>query len=221
MGAAAAGLKTRAFRALQHAEVTSTAGDQLAKVALSIVVFNRTGSAAWSGFAYALTLLPPLITARALAPLADRYPRRAVMITCGRLQAGAVLVMAWPGVPLPLFAVGVAAVSTLSTPYRAAQGAIVLDLVGHDATNAGSVRLLLIREVGQVAGLARAVTGTLRGVLSSALRTSHGMAVLAGGFVADRLNSAAWAITAAGALGTVLAGGSALRWQHIIRTRGD
>ncbi|CAL9677685.1 hypothetical protein SUDANB95_08012 (plasmid) [Actinosynnema sp. ALI-1.44] len=144
------------FRALWTAEALSVLGDQLAKVALGVIVYQRTGSAAWSGLAYALTLVPPVVTARLLAPLADRYPRREVMVICCLVQAVLVAVMAVPQVPLPLLAVAVAAVAATSTPFRAAQGALVLDVLGAELNKAGGTRLMMIREGGQLVGLAGA-----------------------------------------------------------------
>ena len=48
------------FRAMWAAELLSIAGDQLARVALSILVFQRTDSAFLTGLTYALTFVPAL-----------------------------------------------------------------------------------------------------------------------------------------------------------------
>src|SRR3954453_11272221 len=68
------------FRALWTAEVLSVAGDQLARLGLAVVVLQRTGSPAWSAVVYALTFLPALAGGVVLGPLADRFPRRSVMV---------------------------------------------------------------------------------------------------------------------------------------------
>lgn len=47
----------REFRALWSAEVVSILGDQLARVAFSVLVYERTSSAALSAAVYALTFL--------------------------------------------------------------------------------------------------------------------------------------------------------------------
>lgn len=138
------------------AEAMSVAGDQLAKVSLSVLVYQRTGSAAWSGVAYALTLLPPLVTGPTLSPLADRLPRREVMVACCLVQAVFVAVMALPGVPLAVLAVAIAAVAGVAAPFKAAQGAIVLDILGAERNKAGRAKLTVIRETGQLVGLAGA-----------------------------------------------------------------
>src|SRR5690606_30177455 len=45
----------REFRGLWLAEALSIAGDQLAKVALAILVYQRTASPLWSAVVYAMT----------------------------------------------------------------------------------------------------------------------------------------------------------------------
>ena len=46
------------FRALWMAQLLSAAGDQLARVAITVLVYDRTHSALWSAATYAVTLLP-------------------------------------------------------------------------------------------------------------------------------------------------------------------
>src|SRR4051812_33531624 len=80
------------FRVLWCASLTSIVGDQLARLALSIVVFQRTGSPAWTALTYALTMLPGLLSGVLLTGLADRYPRRTVMVCSDLLRAALVAV---------------------------------------------------------------------------------------------------------------------------------
>jgi len=70
------------FRALWTAQVLSSAGDQFAQVAIAIWVYRRTHSAFLTALAYALTYLPPIAGGPLLSGLADRVPRRRVMIAC-------------------------------------------------------------------------------------------------------------------------------------------
>ena len=77
----------REYQALWLAEVLSEAGDQLARVALSVLVFDRTGSALLTGVAYAMTYLPWAVGGPLTAGLADRLPRRTLMIICDVVRA--------------------------------------------------------------------------------------------------------------------------------------
>lgn len=144
------------FGWLLAGEGASVLGDQLAKVAVSILVFSRTGSAALAAVTYALTLLPDLVAGPLLSPLADRYPRRAVMITCATAQAALAGIMAIPGIPLEVVAVAVIGITAGQAPFKAAQSAIVPALLAADRVDNAQARLSVIREAGQLVGLAGA-----------------------------------------------------------------
>lgn len=121
------------FRALWVAEAVSIAGDQLAKVALALVVYHRTGSALWSAVVYALSFLPALAGGLGLAHLADRYPRRTVMVVGSCLQALFVGLMAVRGMPLVAMCVLLVGVGIAQAPALAAQNAITRDVFPDDA----------------------------------------------------------------------------------------
>src|SRR5919198_2565848 len=87
------------FRALWAAELFSILGDQLARVALALLVFQRTSSAALSALTYALTFAPAVLGGALLSGLADRYPRRRVLAVTDPLPAGPAPPMANPGPP--------------------------------------------------------------------------------------------------------------------------
>lgn len=65
------------FRALWMAQLLSVVGDQLSRIAVSVLVIQRTGSEALTAVAFALT---DLVAGPLLSGIADRYPRRATMI---------------------------------------------------------------------------------------------------------------------------------------------
>ena len=88
------------FRALWLAQLLSVIGDQLARVALTVLVYDRTRSALLAAITFVVSIVPTFVGRIALAWLADRYPRRGVMIVCDLARCGLVLVMAIPGVPL-------------------------------------------------------------------------------------------------------------------------
>lgn len=125
-------LAGREFRALWLAEAVSVAGDQLAKVALALVVYHRTGSALWSAVVYALSFLPALAGGLGLAQLADRYPRRTVMVAAAVLQAVFIAIMAVPGMPLASMCVLLVAAGIAQAPALAAQNALTRDVFPRD-----------------------------------------------------------------------------------------
>jgi predicted MFS family arabinose efflux permease len=128
------------FRALWLAHVLSVAGDQLARVALTVLVFDRTASAGWAALTYALTYLPDLLGG-ALGGLADRYPRRSVMVVADVLRAALVAVMAIPGLPWPVAAALLVVVQLMAGPFQAARQAVLPDLLGADRLPVGQAIL--------------------------------------------------------------------------------
>ncbi|HEX3649899.1 MAG TPA: MFS transporter [Pseudonocardiaceae bacterium] len=125
-------LAVREFRALWLAEAVSVAGDQLAKVALALTVYNRTGSALWTAVVYALSFLPALAGGLGLAYLADLYPRRTVMVTGSVAQAVFVAVMALPGMPLAAMCALLVGVGVAQAPAMAAQNALTREVFTQD-----------------------------------------------------------------------------------------
>ncbi len=144
------------FRALWIAEAQSVAGDQLARVAISVLVYQRTSSAALTALTYALTFLPDIVAGPLLSGVADRFPRREVMVVACLSQAVVVGVMAIPGAPVALVAVCVALEAAAQAPFKAAQTAQARVLLGNEYLAAGQARLTTLREVGQLVGLAGA-----------------------------------------------------------------
>jgi MFS family permease len=113
------------FRALWAAELFSIFGDQLARVALAILVFQRTSSAALSALTYALTFVPAVIGGALLSGLADRYPRRRVLVATDLVRAALAATMAIPGLPLPAMWALVAVLALAGAPFKAAQQALL------------------------------------------------------------------------------------------------
>ena len=140
------------FRALWSALVLSIAGDQLARVALSLLVYARTDSAALTALTYALTLLPDLLGGPLLSGLADRYRRREVMVAADVSRAVLVALMAVPGMPLVLVCALLVVVQLLASPFNAARGAVLPDMLEGDLFVAGNAVFNITYQTGQLAG---------------------------------------------------------------------
>ena len=87
------------FRALWAAQVLSVGGDQLARVALTVLVYAHTGSTLLAAAAYAASIAPQFLGGLLLSGLADRWPRRGIMIACDLGRIPLALLMALPGMP--------------------------------------------------------------------------------------------------------------------------
>ncbi|MFE5564731.1 MFS transporter [Amycolatopsis japonica] len=141
-------LRNREFRALWSAELLSIGGDQIARVALSLLVFKETSSAALTALTYALTFIPAVLGGFLLSGLADRYPRRAVLVATDVVRAFLAAAMALPGLPLPVLWACVAVLSAAAGPFKAAQSALLPQVLGREDFPAG---LALRQFTGQVA----------------------------------------------------------------------
>ncbi len=159
----------REFRYLFSAYLLSLAGDQLAKVALSIVVFERTGSALLSAITFAVGYLPWLIGGPLLSVYADRLPRRQVMIGCDLIRMLIIGALAIPGIPLGLL-VGMLFVANLFTPpFEAARAATTPEILSGDRYAVGlalsNISAQLAQVGGFVAGGALVLAVSARGAL--------------------------------------------------------
>lgn len=147
-------LRVVEFRALWAAEAQSMIGDQLARVALSILVFDRTGSPSLSALVYALTFLPAIVGAAVLSGLADRMPRRSLMIGCDLIRAVLLAAMAWHATPLPVVCGLLVASVLVGQPFTAAQVAILPDILDGEAYVVGSGLRMATDQICQLAGFA-------------------------------------------------------------------
>ena len=159
------------FRALWLAEVQSVLGDQLARVAISVLVYDRTGSAGLTSLTYALTFVPDLIGGPLLSGLADRFPRRLVMVSVDLLRAVLIGLMAIPTVPLPVLAVLLVAAQLCNSPFAAAQAATVPNVLKGDSYVLGQTVRQMTTQIGQLVGF------VLAGVLVALIGSHEALAI--------------------------------------------
>jgi predicted MFS family arabinose efflux permease len=144
------------FRALWTAYVLSAVGDRLALVALTLLIYDRTHSPLLAAVAFAAGTLPYVIGALFLSGIADRFPRREVMIVCDVLRAVLLGAMLLPGMPLGALIALLYAVTAIESPFDAARSAILRDVVQGEryalaaAVLQSTFRLMIV--VGAVAG---------------------------------------------------------------------
>jgi len=115
----------REFRALWIAQVLSVAGDQLSRVALSVLVFDQTGSALLTAATYAMTFLPWAVGGPLTAGLADRLPRRTLMIFCDVMRGLMVAAVALPGLPLWVILLLLFVGGLFAPPFSSARAALI------------------------------------------------------------------------------------------------
>jgi MFS family permease len=173
-------LRVREFRALWVGETLSVCGDQVARVALMVLVYTRTDSAALTALTYALTFLPALI-GMFIGGIADRYPRRAVLVTADVLRTGLAAAMALPGLPLWSLWCLLGALTLVGTSYKAAQQALLPDVLGRELYPAGMGLRQISMQAAQMAGFG------FGGVLVAAVGPSPALAGNAATFAVSAL----------------------------------
>jgi len=139
------------FRALLVSQVLSVGGDQLARVALTVLVYAHTGSTLLAATAYAASIAPQFLGGVLLSGLADRWPRRGIMIACDLARIPLALLMAAPGMPTAALIGLLCAVTALGAPFGAARAAIVPDVLG-DTFPLGTAVMMTTYQAAQVAG---------------------------------------------------------------------
>jgi MFS family permease len=156
------------FRALWLAQVLSVVGDQLARVAVTLLVYDRTHSALLAAVTFAASVVPVFVGGVFLSGLADRLPRRLVMITCDLARVVLVAAMTLPRVPLAVLIILLFTVTMVGTPFTSARSASYADILSGDRFVLGTAITLTTYQVAQVAGFA--VGGAIAGFFG--IRTS-------------------------------------------------
>lgn len=142
----------RETRYIFGALVFSVLGDQLARVALSILVYSRTGSPLLTALTYAVTFLPWVVGGPILAAYADRLPRRSVMIGCDLGRAVLVGMLVIPGIPLIVLVALLFVATMFAPPFESARSALMPEILQGDRYVVGNALITNTYQMGQVFG---------------------------------------------------------------------
>jgi Transmembrane secretion effector len=175
------------FRSLWLAQVLSVAGDQLARVAMTVLVYDQTHSAFWSALTYAVTLVPWIFGGLALSGLADRLPRRQLMVDCDvarMVLVGAMALLSTryaSGAGLLILVGLLFVVTLLDSPFKAARSAMMPDILTGDLYVLGVAVSQTALQTGMVAGFA------LGGIVVAVLHAGGALGLDAVTFAASAL----------------------------------
>jgi MFS family permease len=151
-------LRNREFAALLAAQVVSGLGDQIARVAVALAVLERSDSALYAAAAFAVSYVPSIFGGTILGPLADRVPRRSLLLGCDAFRAVFICILAIVGPSeAPLWvAFALLFIAESVTPvYDAAWASTLPDvLTDPDEYMRGSGLLRVLYLLQQVVGLA-------------------------------------------------------------------
>jgi len=162
------------------------AGDQLVRVALTLLVFDRTGSSLLAAVTFAASIVPTFVGGITLSGLADRWPRRRVMIGCDLGRALLVAIMALPGVPIAGLVGLLVLVTLINAPFTSARAALYPDILAGDRYVVGTAITITTLQIAQALGFV--VGGAV--VAFFGVRTS--LLVDAGTFIVSALIIRIW-----------------------------
>jgi MFS family permease len=174
-------LRIREFRAIWLASGQSVAGDQIARVSLAILVFQRTNSTGLTALVYALTYVPAIVGGALLAGIADRFPRRTVMISCDVIRALLYGVTAIPALPLPVMCVFIVVAVLTTSPFAAAESATIPAILAGDRYVVGAGLRATTAQLAQLAGFG------FGGILVGAIGPHWGLGIDAATFAISSL----------------------------------
>ncbi|MCF6469133.1 MFS transporter, partial [Nonomuraea sp. MG754425] len=170
------------FRVLFAGFVLLIGGDVIKMLALSVLVYARTGSPGLSAAAYMAGWLPFIVGGLFLLSLADRLPARALMVAGELVRAVTCLLLAYAGLPIWAMLALVLVTGLLSPVFMAARAAMLPEVLPGDAYVLGRSVLNVASASAQIAGLS--VGGAALAVASpaGALAVTAGLS-LAGALV--------------------------------------
>lgn len=166
------------FRVVFAAHALSLLGVVVTEIALSVLVYDLTGSPLMSALAFAVGFLPYLIGGTLLAGVADRYPARRVLVVCDLVCAACVAAMVTPGTGIAVLLLLRCALAVVSPVFAGTRMATLVDVLGD-----GDLFVLgrsLLRIVSQSALL---VGYGLGGLLLTVVSPRHALLITVGTFL--------------------------------------
>ena len=117
------------FRAIFAASIVSMLGNVVAAVALTVLVYEQTRSAALAALVMAVSFVPYLIGGVLLGAAVDRLPARRVLVACDLASAALIGCMLVPGMPVPGLLALLFANGLISPVYQGVRSAVLPEIL--------------------------------------------------------------------------------------------
>lgn len=134
------------------ADGLSATGDQIARIAVSLLVLERSGSVFAASATYACSYLSWLVGGPFLSAVADHCRRRTVMVVCDLLRMALVGVLVVPGTPLPVVFAVLVAIGLLAPPFEAARSSLLADVLAGERYLVANALLNAMTQAAQLVG---------------------------------------------------------------------
>jgi MFS family permease len=140
-------------------------GIVLAQLALTVLVYVRTGSPFLAALVFATGFLPQLIAGTLFSALVDRLPARRLLVGCNVLSGALAALMAIPAAPVALLLVLAFLLGLIRPVFLGARSASLKDVLPGGAFVPGRSLIRLVSQGAQVGGFA--ISGLLLTVISA------------------------------------------------------
>jgi MFS family permease len=157
-------LRLREFRAIFAATIVTITGSSVSAVALTVLVYRRTGSPFLSALTFAFGFLPYLVGGTLLSGIVDRVPPRRLLVALDLLAMSLTATMALPAMPVAGLLALLFVTATLTSLSTGTRGGLVRAIVPAEAYVPARSLLRIAGQTAQIAG--NAVGGALLVVLS-------------------------------------------------------
>jgi MFS family permease len=158
-------LAGREFRVIFAADIVSMLGTVVAAVALTVLVYQRTGSPALAASVMALAFLPYLLGGVLAGAAVDRLPARRVLVACDLASAALIAAMTVPGIPVAGLLVLLFANGLIAPVYQGVRSALLPDVLPPGPGYVlGRALMRMVAQSAQIAGYG--VGGALLAILS-------------------------------------------------------
>ncbi|HEY2277805.1 MAG TPA: MFS transporter [Streptosporangiaceae bacterium] len=155
----------REFSVIFAANIVSMLGTVVAAVALTVLVYEQTRSAALAASVMALSFLPYLIGGTLLGAAVDRLPARQALVACDLASATVVAIMVVPRVPVAGLLVLLFANGLISPIYQGVRAAVLPEILPLGSPYVlGRALMRMVSQGAQIVGYG--VGGLLLAILS-------------------------------------------------------
>ncbi|MGH3880639.1 MAG: MFS transporter [Actinophytocola sp.] len=162
------------FRVLFWCRALAIGADTLRTVALSVLVFDRTGSAFLGALTFGISFLPQVLGGLAIGALPDLVRPRPLLSGGYLLEAVGAAVLALAGLPVWACLVLVGTIGCLGPVFNGAAGKLTADTLSGDAFVLGRSLFHLAASAAQLVGLAAG------GLAIAAVGAEHALLITAG-----------------------------------------
>ena len=148
-------LHSRDLRWLLGSQLVSSSGSWAYNVALMVLLYDRTHSAAWVAAGALCRFLPSLACSAYGGVVAERFERVRLMVSLNVLALllqASLAIVAWRTAPAALALVLAALTAVVTSPYNSAVAALIPEVVGEDDLAAANALNATIDNVVIVAG---------------------------------------------------------------------